>query len=130
MVIISAKKILLIFVIFIATAGIILGVFINSMKSELTGQWESTSSDEECFTSLTFTDGPAKNRGISFDETNGNTKTVYTGIHEVKDNQLHVEVKNFDVEPFVMTYTLEGNQLNLQYTWNEEEYSCTYKLIE
>lgn len=123
------KKVLIIVGICIVTLGFIVFLFINSMKSEIEGRWTVVpDSGEGCFSSIRFTDGSLSNRGISIDETNGNYTQVWYGIHKVQDDKLSVELTNPKADPFEMTYQLTDDQLNLQYTWNTEEYSCTYEL--
>lgn len=124
------KKVFMILGVFVVVVIVFFFIFLNSMKSEIKGHWQLTSTDDNCFTTFTFTDGPASNRGITFDETDGNTKTVYIGTHEAKEQQIVVKVDNFDVEPFEMTYTLKNDVLQVEYPWKNENYSCTYENID
>lgn len=124
------KKVFMILGVFVVIVVVFFFIFLNAMTSPIKGNWESTSSDEECFNAFTFTDGPATNRGISFDKINGKTKKAYIGTHEDEDQKLLVKVENFDVEPFEITYALNKDELTLNYTWENEEHTCTYENID
>lgn len=124
------KKVFMILGVFVVVVVVFFFIFLNKMTSDIKGVWESTSTEENCFTKFIFTDGPATNRGISFDETNSNSKKTYIGVHEVEGQELYVKVDNFDIEPFYMTYALNNDELSLNYTWKNEDYSCTYKHVD
>lgn len=124
------KKILIIIAVSLVILGLALFLFINSMQSEVEGVWKSTSEEDNCFSRVSFTDGPAETRGIIIDETNGNHKQVWFGIHKVKGKKLSVELSNPKADPFEMIYKKSGDQLQLDYTWENEEHSCTYENLE
>lgn len=124
------KKILIIVGICLVVLGLIVIIFINSMKSELTGSWDSVTTEDGCFSNIRFTDGPPSTRVISISETNGNHTQVWFGKHKEKGQQLSVELMEPKADPFEMTYNIVDDQLKLQYAWKNEEYSCTYELAE
>lgn len=124
------KKILIIMGICLAVLGLIVIFFINSMKSELTGRWNSITTEDDCFSSISFTDGPPSTRVISIHETNGNHTQVWMGNYKEQSEQLSVELTEPKADPFEMTYNIVDDQLKLQYAWKNEEYSCTYELAE
>lgn len=93
------------------------------------GTWELVTDNEGCFTEVTFSGGTPSYQGITFDEVKGNTKTWYSGKHTIKGDQITVEVNNFEsIEPFDMTYEKDGDDLHLKYHWNDEDFTCGYKL--
>lgn len=125
------KKVFMILGVFVVVVVITFFLFMNSLTSDVRGKWVLTSPEDGCFTAITFSDGPAKNRGISFEETTGNSKTTYIGVHEVEGKELTIHVDNFDkIESFKMIYALQDDELTLDYSWNNEAYSCTYENVD
>src|SRR5699024_12758783 len=112
------KKILIIVGICLVVLSLIVIIFINYMKSEITGNWNSVTTEEGCFSSIRFTDGPPSTRVISISETNGNFTQVWFGKHKEKGQQLSVELTDHKADPFEMTYEIVDDQLKLQYPWN------------
>lgn len=125
------KKGLIIFGSAIVIIAIALIIFVQTMKSGVTGNYEFASGDDGCFTDFKFTDRPSSARVISFSHVSGHTKTVYLGPIKTKGDTMHITVNNFeDIDPFDMIYELKDDQLTLNYTWENNEYSCMYKKEE
>lgn len=125
------KKVFMILGVFVVVVIITFFLFMNSLTSDVRGKWVLTSPEDGCFTAVAFSDGPVKNRGISFDEKTGKSNTTYIGVHEVEGNELTVHVDNFDkIESFKMIYALQDDELTLDYSWNNEIYSCTYENVD
>lgn len=116
-------------------SGIIIGViviaiiiFINVMRSGVTGEFDFVSGDDGCFTEINFTDGPPSARVVSFSEVIGSTKKVFLGPLKIEGNTMRIKVDNFEnIEPLDMNYELKDDQLVVKYPWENNEYVCTYE---
>ncbi|GGD59539.1 hypothetical protein [Paenibacillus nasutitermitis] len=69
---------------------------------------------------------PNNKKGIIVDETKGNHTQVWFGFYTAKGEKITVDLKEPAAEPFTMIGGRNDDQLHLQYSWKDKDYSCTY----
>lgn len=106
---------------------------IQSMTTDVSGKWELVNGDG-CFSEMTIRDGPKEAKVLSFMDVNeeANEYIVYRALYAYEDNTIHInEVVNFDdVDPFTMKVDRTDQELETSYTWQDEDYVCTYEELE
>jgi len=97
----------------------------------LTGSWElvDDSLSLGCFSDLKFLDNPVSKRDpVSVHETTGDTTKIWIGEYEMEGNDIRVMLHEPQADPFIMTPDYNGNELKLQYEWNQANLVCSYKI--
>lgn len=95
----------------------------------MSGTWDLTTEDENCFERMIFRDGLPSYKPISLSFVQGNHTTEYMGSHSMESGNITIEIDNFSsIEPFDMSYEQKSDVLNVSYAWDNEDNHCSYTL--
>lgn len=122
------KKGLLALIIALLVGVLTIFLYQLSLQPKYPGEWQLTEGSEQCFEEIEFSPGPRDYKGTVLRKTEAAGETIYLAGHYRDKAYIVVEVFNYDDIPLIyMEHEKSGEDLHLNYEWQNETNACIYQ---